>query len=370
MAKDYYEILGVGRGASDDEIKRAYRRLAHQHHPDKGGDEVKFKEVNEAYQVLGNKEKRAQYDRFGAAAFSGAGPGGSPFGGQGFRWEDFARAGGFGTASDAGNFQSFDFDLGDLFGDFFGGGTRRQRRRTGSDAQLELTVDFEEAAFGAAKTVELETTVRCAHCKGSGAEPGAGAKTCSTCRCRGQVERMQQTLLGSFRSVVVCPTCEGRGEVPNKVCTACKGATIVRKRRRLDVTIPAGIDDGKTIRLAGEGEAAPGGGDEGDLYIVIRVRPHGQFRRDGINIHADAHITFSQAALGTAIDVPTLDGKVTVKIPAGTQSGRIFRLRNRGVQKLGSRDRGDHLLTVHVKTPEKLSKRAKELLKELGEEGG
>lgn len=362
MAKDYYDILGVSHDASDEDIKRAFRRLAHQHHPDKGGgDETKFKEVNEAYQVLGNKEKRSQYDQFGSA-FQGAGAGAGP---GGFRWSDFQQAGGFGN----GGFQT-EFDLGDMFGDVFGfgGRQRRQREEVGRDIEMRMEVSFEDAAFGVTKAVEFSRMSACSRCKGNGAEPDKGIKTCTTCNGAGQVERMQQTILGGFRSVATCPTCNGRGAVAKEKCTKCKGDGRIRENKRLDIRVPAGISDGQTIRLSGEGEAGEHGAGSGDLFVHIRVAPHETFKRDGSDILSDADISFSQAALGGKIDVATLDGGVVLKIPAGTQSGRTFRIKGKGAHRLRSTNRGDHLLTVHVKTPEKLSKNARKLLEELGEE--
>jgi molecular chaperone DnaJ len=358
MAKDYYDILGVSRGAPDDEIKRAFRRLAHQHHPDKGGDSIKFKEINEAYQVLGNKERRAQYDQFGQT-FSGAGPGG-------FRWEDMAQ--GFGQ----GGFQTADFDLGDLFGDIFGFGGRRARttrKQAGRDIELTLTIAFAEAAFGLTRTVKVEKAVPCPHCSGTGAEPSAGTSQCSSCGGSGRAEQVQQTILGSIRTVGVCPKCEGTGRVAKKVCETCRGETIVHRAKTLEVTIPAGIENGQTIRLAGEGEAGGRGAPAGDLYILVRVTPDPRFTREGANVLSEATVAFSQAALGAMVSVPTLEGDVEVKIPSGTQSGRILRLKGKGAAKLRGHGRGDHLLTIRVQTPEKFTKRAKKILEDLREEG-
>ncbi len=372
MAQDYYSILGVPRSASEDEIKKAYRRLAHQHHPDKsGGDEVKFKEINEAYQVLGNKEKRAQYDQFGAAFQNGAGPFGST---QGASWEDFVRSGGFpqGGAYGGENFQTFDFDLGDLFGDFFGAGTRQRtaaRKRSDADLQLAMTVSFRDAAFGTTQTIAIRRISACERCKGSGAEPGAGTTACPACDGRGRVERLQRTLLGQFKTVVVCERCEGTGKIPRTVCSRCKGSGAMEEAKQLSVRVPAGIADGQTIRLAGEGEAGERGAPSGDLYVTVHVTPDPVFRRKDADVLSTVSITFPQAALGDTATVPTLDGPTTVKIPAGIQSGTQLRLKGKGATKLGGHGRGDHLLTVNVDTPKKLSKKAKELLQRLREEG-
>lgn len=359
--KDFYDVLGVSKGASDEEIKRAYRKLAHQHHPDKGGgDETKFKEINEAYQVLSNKEKRSQYDRFGQT-FNGAGAGPNPFGGN-VRWEDFARAGG--------GFQGAEFDLGDLFGDMFGfGGGRRGRTRAqkGSDVQAEMTVSFRDAAFGSERQIELTSHVTCPHCHGDGAEPGKGTKTCSTCNGAGQVQ--QSMLLGQFQTVVTCPTCGGKGTVPKELCSTCKGETVVRKKRELSVKIPAGINDGQTIRLRGEGEGGVRGGPPGDLFVTIRVESEKDFERDGADVLSSIDIPYTTAALGGHTDVTTLDGDVSVRIPVGLQSGHVLRLKGKGAHKLGGAGRGDHLVTVNIRTPKKLSKKAKQLLEELADEG-
>ncbi len=357
MAKDYYEILGVPRDASDDAVKRAYRTLAHQHHPDKGsGDETKFKEVNEAYQVLGNKEKRAQYDRFGAF-----GNGQNPFG-QNVSWEDFSRSANFGDGA-----QGVDFDLGDLFGDFFGMGRRgTTRRRRGSDIQTEMTIDFRDAAFGVAKTFTLTKPLRCTHCSGTGAEPGKGTKQCPTCRGTGRVERV---ILGQFATASACTACNGSGTVPKEICTHCRGTTVVRDAKDLELNVPAGIDDGQTIRLHGEGEAGAHGGTAGDLYVTVRVRSDPRFRREGVDVRSDVTVTFSQAALGATVETPTLDGNASVKIPPGTQSGRTLRLKGKGAARLHGHGRGDHLLTVTVKTPERITKKQRELFQKLGEEG-
>lgn len=359
--KDFYEILGVSRNASDEEIKKAYRRLAHQHHPDKhGGDEAKFKEINSAYQVLGNKEKRAQYDRFGGSFEQG---GTGPFGNGAFRWEDVAQSAGdrFGGA--------YDVNLGDLFGDFFGFGSARQRGRTGEDLAVDATIDFRTAAFGGEKELTLTRILRCPRCGGTGGEPGAELKTCATCRGSGQSERLQRTILGQVKTVSTCPTCQGRGEVPKLRCSRCVGETVTREERTLSVKIPAGIEDGQTIRLAGEGEAGRNGASPGDLYIKIRIEPDRRFVRDGADILSQATITFSQAALGGTIEIPTLDGPVSLKVPSGTQSGKTLRLKGKGAARLSGHGRGDQLVTVEVKTPEKMNKRMRDLFHELKEEG-
>ncbi len=365
MAKDYYDILGVSKNASADDIKRAYRKLAHQHHPDKaGGDEAKFKEINEAYQVLGTAEKRSQYDRFGAAGFQG-GAGGGPSGFGGVSWEDFMRSQG-----QAGGFQSANAgfeDLGDIFGDLFGFGrqTRGRRERAGRSVEATLTIDFPEAVFGSRKTVEIDGEVRCSTCDGSGREPGTKLTTCSTCRGSGQVVQTRSTLLGQFQTAVVCPTCSGEGQMAEKKCHRCSGTGRQRKNRTLEIEIPAGIDDNQTLRLQGQGEAGLRGSKAGDLLVTIRVRPDPELKRDGEEILSTVSLTPAEAALGTTVDVRTVDGDVSLKIPHGTQPGKILRLKDKGVPSLRSRGRGDHLVEVVVRIPEKLSGKQKRLYEEL-----
>lgn len=372
MAKDYYSILGVSKSATEAEVKQAFRKLAHEHHPDKGtGNEEKFKEINEAYQVLSNKEKRQQYDQYGqtfdqARRQGGAGPGG--FGG--FSAEDFARAGGpFGGGFRTENV-NYDFgDLGDIFGDFFGmGGSRRKaqtRSRTGNDVEAEMTLTLHEAAFGSEKIFSLRKPLVCERCKGNGAEPGAKIVSCATCGGSGQVEHVQQTFFGAFRQVGVCPECQGEGKKPSKKCSQCGGTGRTEGEETIKVKIPAGIADGEAIRLSGKGSAGERGAASGDLLIRVRVHPDTRFRREGDDIHTETTIGFSQAALGTKIRVQTLEGDVILTIPAGTQSGKVFRLKDKGIIHLRKRGRGDHLVTVTVKTPTHLDGKAKRLLEEL-----
>lgn len=364
MTPDPYEILGVSKDASQDDIRKAYRKLAHQYHPDKqGGNEAKFKELNAAYQILGNPDKRQQYDRFGAAGFGQGAPGG----GGGFgtvSWEDFFRQGGF-----QGGFGNVG-DLGDIFGDLFGfGGSRHGRQQTaGNSYELTLTIDFPEAVFGTSKTIELDAQHACARCDGTGREPGSGLKQCSTCRGAGQVMETRATLLGQFQTALVCPTCQGEGEVPAKRCTTCKGQGRERKLKRLEVAIPAGIADGQTLRLQGQGDAGPRGGRPGDVHILVRVRPDPELRRDGDDIVTRTTVSPADAALGIKVDVRTVDGVVEVKVPAGTQPGRRLRLKGKGVPSLRGRGRGDHLVEVVVKVPEKLSRKQKKLYEDLQDE--
>lgn len=361
MAKDYYQILGVAKTASEDEIKKAFRKLAHQHHPDKkGGSEAKFKEINEAYQVLSDAGKRKQYDQFGANFESaGGGPGG-------FNWQDFARAqqGGFGFGQQG----NVNFDFGDLFGDFFGGGRGRSRRagpQRGGDLEFVVEVDFTDAVFGTEKTLRFEKLIQCTHCKGTGAEPGSKITTCPTCHGQGQVEQLQRTFLGAMRTVGVCPTCAGQGKTYEKQCSRCRGQGSVQGERELKVKIPAGIDNRQAIRLTGEGEPGSRGGGAGDLLLTVRVRPHKLFKREGYDLFTDKEISVPLASLGGKAKVATLDGDVWLKIPAGTQSGKQFKLDGKGVPHVRGKGRGDLLVSIHVRTPDKVSKKERELLSQL-----
>lgn len=369
MAKDYYQILGVDKNASPPEIKAAFRRLAHQHHPDKaGGDEQKFKEINEAYQVLSDEKKRQQYDQFGQT-FEQARAQGGFAGFEGFRdFADFASA--FKNGNNGQNF-SFEFgDLGDIFGDLFGFSKTRTRTRgrtpTGANIEVELTIDFRQAIFGTQKSIVLNKDEECSKCHGGGVEPGAKILTCPQCHGTGRV--MRSIGFGiSFANV--CPVCQGTGQKGEKDCSQCHGSGVIRTQRTISVKIPAGIDNGQTIRLAGEGQDGSYGGRAGDLYIRIKVMPDKEFVRQGYDIFSQKEINFAQAALGAKVDINTLEGEVKLKIPAGTQGGKIFRLAGRGVPRLNSRGRGDQLVKIIVKTPQRLSRRQKELLEELGKEG-
>jgi molecular chaperone DnaJ len=365
MSKDYYQILGVAKSATKDEIKKAFREKAHQYHPDKpGGDEKKFKEINEAYQVLGNDEKRSQFDQFGADFEQQGGFGG------GMGWEDFmkyARQGGT-------TYSNVDFgDLGDVLGDLFGGafgfgGSRQKRpgsRSRGHDLEVALNLEFKEAVFGIKKTLELNKLTLCEQCQGNGAQPGTKIETCKTCQGQGQVSRIQRTFLGNIQTMSVCPDCQGEGKIAKEPCSKCQGQGRYKQKKDLELQIPAGIADGMTLKMSGEGEAGLKGGKAGDLYIHIQVRPDNNFKREGDNIISAITITFPQAALGDKVMVQTVDGQVELKIPAGTQSGKIFSLRGKGVPRFQHYGRGDHLVEIIVKTPEKLTKDQKRLLEEL-----
>ena len=356
--RDYYEILGISKGASADEIKKAYRKLAVQHHPDKtGGDEAKFKELSEAYEVLKDPSKRQRYDQFGHAGIGGnGGGGGNPF--EGFQ--------GFGGGNST---QGFEFDfgsggLGDIFGSFFGGGQARQETRRGRDVEVEIALSFEEAIFGKDLKVSLDLEDNCGHCKGSTVEPGSSLKTCGTCKGSGRQSRIMNTIFGQIQQDEHCPTCRGRGRVPEKVCTVCRGKGTQRKRQDMTIKVPAGIDDGSTIRLREKGEAVLDG-PKGDLFVHVRVKPHKKFTREGDLILSDEHISFSDAALGTEIDVETVDGKVRMKVPAGTQSGTDFKLSEHGAPNLRNQKRGPHIVSIIIDTPTKLTKEQKQLFENL-----
>jgi molecular chaperone DnaJ len=352
--RDYYEVLGVGKSASADEIKKAFRRLAVQYHPDKeGGDETKFKEINEAYEVLKDDKKRQRYDQFGHAGVGGASGGGDPYAGFG----------GFGQGQNI-NFDFGDLGLGDIFGSFFGGGQSQQRRQNrGRDIEAGVEISFEDAVFGTEVELSLNIDDTCQHCKGSTVEPGHELKTCDECKGSGQVIRVMRTMFGNIQQATVCPKCDGAGKVPEKVCTVCHGTGTQRKKQNIGLKIPAGVDDGATIRLRERGEAIANG-PKGDLYVNIRVKPHKKFTREGDLILSEEHVGMVEAALGTEITVDTVDGPVKMKVPAGTQSGTDFKLSGHGVTHLRKDTRGAHIVTVVVDTPTKLSKKQQQLLDE------
>lgn len=359
MAKrDYYEVLGVGKSASPDEIKKAFRRLAVQHHPDRGGDETKFKEINEAYEVLKDPSKRQRYDQFGHAGVgSSAASDGGPFGG-GF--------GGFNAENI--NFDFGDLGLGDIFGSFFGGGApgsaSGRRGNRGRDVETDIEISFEQAVFGTEVDLSLNMEDACEHCKGTTAEPGYELKSCPNCKGTGQVTNVMRTVFGNIRQAAPCPECKATGKVPEKVCSVCKGTGTRRRNVEIGLKIPAGIDDGATIRLREHGEAVARG-PKGDLFVNVKVKPHKKFTREGDLILSDEHIDMVDAALGTEIEVETVDGNVRMKIPAGTQSGTDFKLSGHGVPHLNKSSRGAHIVTVIVNTPTKLSAEQKEILEKL-----
>lgn len=350
MAKrDYYEVLGIKKDASADEIKSAFRKAAIEHHPDRGGDEAKFKEINEAYEVLKDQEKRKRYDQFGHA-----GVGNDP--GAGFS------GGGYQNM----NFDFGDLGLGDIFGSFFGGGFNQQqasRNPRGSDLETSIEISFEEAVFGTEVPIALNLDDNCKHCKGSTAEPGYDLKTCPTCDGKGQVVNVTRTIFGNIQQASICNKCHGRGKIPEKECSVCKGKGVVNERQTINLKVPAGIDDGATVRLREHGNAIANG-ERGDLYIHVRIKANKKFTREGDLILSEEHLSMIDAALGSELDVETVDGIVTMKVPAGTQSGADFKLSNHGVTHPNGKTRGAHIVTVIVDTPTKLNRKQKELLEE------
>jgi molecular chaperone DnaJ len=352
---DFYEVLQVTRTATDQELKSSYRKLAMQYHPDRNPDnpatEEKFKECSEAYQILSDPEKRAAYDRYGHAAFQGGGPGagGNPFAG--------------GNAQDLGDI------FGDLFGEMFnmgGGGRKSSRVQRGRDLRYDMTLEFEDAVFGKEKDITIRRSETCSDCKGSGAAAGKAPVTCTQCGGRGQL-RMQQ---GFFSVARTCPQCQGAGTIVQDPCKTCAGQTTVQKEHTITVKVPAGVDQDTRIRYQGEGEAGKYGGPGGDLYVVLNVKPHKFFERDGDDLHCVMPISFPQAALGTELEIETLYGRETIKVPEGTQSGKSFKLRDKGVPHLNERGKGDLIVEVRVRTPSKLSKQQKDLLRQLEETMG
>ncbi|AAK79254.1 molecular chaperone DnaJ [Clostridium acetobutylicum] len=356
--KDYYEVLGLEKGASDDEIKKAFRKLAIKYHPDKNRGnkeaEEKFKEINEAYQVLSDPDKKANYDRFGTADFNGGG--------------------GFGDFS--GGFGDFG-DLGDIFNSFFGGGfsggssrARKDAPQRGNDMEYSISLTFEEAVFGVEKSINITRSENCETCGGTGAKKGTSPKTCDKCGGTGTIRVQRNTPLGSFVTQSSCDKCGGRGTIISDPCHECHGAGHVRKKRKISVKIPAGVDTGNVIPLRGQGEHGKNGGPAGDLYISIKVTPHKKFKREGFDIYIDTHISFPKAALGTDMTVPTIDGDVKYTIPAGTQSGTVFRLKGKGVQRVNGGGRGNQYVKVIVDTPKALNDKQREALKMFMEASG
>jgi len=346
VKRDYYEVLGIGRNATDEEIKRAFRKLAFKHHPDhnhEAGAAERFKEVNEAYEVLSDTEKRSAYDRFGHGGAEG-------FFGRGFEGFNF---GGFG----------------DIFDAFFGGATTatRQAPRRGADLRYGITITLEEAAFGCEKEINISRTENCSLCQGIGSKPGSQPSRCPNCNGIGQVRRVQQSIFGRFTTATTCPRCHGEGRIITEPCPRCKGTGQEKYQRSILVKIPAGVDDGSQIRLSGEGQSGTRGGPSGNLYIAVSVAEHEYFRRDDDNILYQLPINFAQAALGTEVEVPTLDGNTKLKIPAGSQTGTVFQLKGNGIPHLHRRGRGDQLVRLFVATPDSLTKHQRQLFQELAD---
>lgn len=359
MARDYYEILGVPKTASQDEVKKAFRKQAHKLHPDKsGGDEAKFKELNEAYQVLSDPEKRKRYDQFGHAG------GGAGFGG-------FSAQGGPAPGWNPNDFQ-FNGDFGDIFSDIFGGGFgggRGRRESAGMDIETDMEITFEEMVSGVKRTIGLRKPVRCAACDGTGGERGSKEESCPECGGTGQVARTVRSVFGTFSQMQSCPGCHGKGRRYAKTCHACQGAGRVTGEERIDIEVPAGIGDGQTISVVGKGAAGEHGAPSGDLFVTVHVRPHPSFERRGEHILSKVGIGFSIAALGDSVTVDTVHGPVKMKIPAGTQSGEVFRIRGKGLKSVRGWGTGDHLVTVDVRIPKKLSRDEEALIRKLGESG-
>lgn len=356
--KEYYDILGVAKNASQDEIKKAFRRLAHEHHPDKGGDAEKFKDINEAYQILGDPKKRAQYDQFGSAAFEGGMPGGN---GAGF--------GGFGFDPSGFSFNMDEMgDLGDILGGMFGFGGKT-RKPKGEDLQFDLTLEFLESVSGVTKRISITKRDLCSGCQGNGAAFGSKLTTCTTCQGRGSVQHVQRTILGPIQTTATCSECQGRGQIPEKACPTCKGSGLERRNKELEVRIPPGMADGEALKIVGEGGYFLSSGPAGDLYIRLHVKAHPIFSRDGNDIHSTVEVPYSMLMLGGTIEVETVHGPGSLKIPEGTKAGTVFRLRGKGISGARHFSTGDHFITVQPRILTKLSRSQRDKLEELRNEG-
>lgn len=372
MKKNYYEMLGIKKDASADEVKKAFRKLAHEHHPDKkSGNVDKFKEINEAYSVLSDEAKRKQYDMYGA--YTAGGQGGSGGQGGGFSAEGGPASGwdfsqftqGFGNSGFQGNFQ--DFDLGDVFGEFFGGRGTNTRQLRGRDISIDLEIPFSESVFGTERTVLLNKVSNCDECQGSGGKRGTDMKTCDTCNGKGRINETRRSIIGTFSTTKTCETCRGTGRTPKDKCAKCSGRGVFKKESEIKVKIPSGIEDGEMVRLTGAGEAVAGG-QSGDLYIKLHVRKHPIWRKEGANLTTDLNIRLSEAMLGATQTLETLDGKIDVKIPEGVTHGEILRVRGKGVP-VGTNKRGDIMIKINVIIPRKLSRSQKMLVEDLKKEG-
>lgn len=368
MSKNYYETLGINKNASKDEIKKAFHKMAHKYHPDKNkGEDLKFKEVNEAYQVLSDDQKRSRYDQFGSAdgpMGGGQGFGGfSSQGGPASGWEGFDFSG-------FQNSQGFDMgDIGDIFGDFFGGGMGKgtHNSRRGRDVQTEIDLSFEESVFGVKKTISINKQSNCDICKGTGGKVGSKMNICKTCNGQGQVREVRRSILGSFQTNKICDQCLGSGKIPSEKCSTCRGAGVYKRKKEIELNIPSGISNGEMLKMTGTGEDIQGG-QSGDLYIKVKIRPHATYKRDGINLTLDLPIKLTEALLGMEYKLKTLEGnEIEVKIPEGINHNELLRVRGKGVPS--SHGRGDIIIRIQVKMPSKLSRHGKELIEELKKEG-
>ncbi|MBU3964619.1 molecular chaperone DnaJ [Patescibacteria group bacterium] len=368
MAEDYYKVLGVERGASQEEIKKAYRRLAHQHHPDKGGEDKKFHKISEAYNILSDKEKRQQYDQFGSAFDNMGGQGGfngfSNFDFGSF-WEQAQQQGGGREGS------GFD-NLGDIFDEFFGGRrTKGEDLRRGDDIQIDVEINLEDTLSSAKKEFKIYKNEICGRCAGTGAEPGTKLKQCQTCRGIGQVQEIKRTVFGTISHNTICPSCQGQGNIPEKICNVCRGDGRIKKEEIIEIIIPAGVDSGQVLKFKGKGEAGRRGGAFGDLYVRVFVREHKVFDRKGDDLFTEIPAQFSQIALGDDIEAPMLEKgkKIFLKVPAGVEPGKIFRISGKGIPRFSSYGRGDLYVKIRVDTPKRLTRKQKELLNKLKQEG-
>ncbi|MCH7604657.1 molecular chaperone DnaJ [Patescibacteria group bacterium] len=366
--KNYYTILGVPRGASQEDIKKAFRKLAHKYHPDKGGSEQKFKEINEAYQVLSDADKRAQYDKFGRVFEGGSGQQGGS-GAEGFRWT-WGNPQGF-EFEEGAESPGFDFqDLGDIFEDFFRGNTGSRDAKKGKDIEVEMEISLGAVLKGTEEEIVLDTFTSCTRCQGVGAEPGTKVNECFSCRGLGEVQQIKKTVFGSFTKVGVCPECNGEGLKPEKPCNVCKGEGRIKGAEKIKISIPAGVDTNQVLRFEGKGEAGKRKRKSGDLYIRVYVKPHSVFTRKGDDLYSVVPIVFSQAALGGEVEVSTLEEKkILLQVPAGTESGKILRIAGHGIPHFSGWGRGHMYVKLDIKVPKKLTKQQKELLEKLQKEG-
>ncbi len=359
MSKDYYKILGIDKSASKEDVKKAFRKLAHEHHPDKGGNAEKFKEVSEAYSVLSDDSKRSQYDTYGSAG-----------GNTGQDWGGFSAQGGPASGWDFSGFQggqNVDFDLGDIFGEFFGGGTsQRSRPKKGRDISVDLELSFSESIFGVEKNIRLTKNSKCKICDGSGAKSGTGMQTCHECGGQGRVRETKRSFFGPIVTEKICDVCDGTGKIPKEKCTSCSGLGINKKEESFSVNIPADINDGETVRLTGAGESLKGG-NPGDLYIKIRVKKDSLFKKEGKNLITELNIKLTDAVLGAKYSLKTLDGDIELSVPVGAEFGQILRIRGKGVP-ISAEKRGDLLVKLNIKIPTKLSGKAKKIIEDLKKE--